>query len=233
MINSQPKPDAGSVTNLKMILLLILCTANLSLSFRLIPPFPPSQNEVEDVGNPHEDYYKTRAPNDNPDYLSTTDWNSGSNDQGYHQMGSNEETYQFTRELLNNIAKRTAYAHSREEIREQEEQEEEVGMSLMHKRNPVPESHWGGCRAIKYWREFEGYYPRHIKTYNCTTNNCSNFGSCSPKLYVIKLLQKNIPVSAGECDVQLPEELRCEWKLVPLNVTTYCQCVSGSPSYFG
>ncbi len=151
---------------------------------------------------------------------------------------------------MESIAKQASYANSEEEVKKLKDNENDLiklrtnagaeagagsadvgngSGSIKRKRNDVTEYHAGGCVAKVNWIFYDGnHFPRFLKSYNCSSPACNgNFGECHPKTFIIKVLRRiEGQVSEENCDVTLPEELRCAWKLEPKNVTTYCECRS-------
>lgn len=131
------------------------------------------------------------------------------------------------------------FANSEDEVQEKNKEEDTQESSLPHSRttrNAISESHSGGCLAKRQWIDMGAdYYPRYVKSYHCSSNTCDKgfgyLGECTPKHYTTKVLKRITTAdstSVEDCDQILPEDLRVAWKLIPVTVTTCCDCVSPS-----
>lgn len=127
-------------------------------------------------------------------------------------------------DLLKTISKYTNYANSDDEVTHTEGLEDEP---VLHKRSQQSETHVGGCTAVPFWDELgSNYYPRFIRSYSCSSRNCQ-IGTCREKSYTVNVLMKlsqENRLAAEDCPTSLPSDIRCNYKLVPKNVTTYCEC---------
>lgn len=71
-----------------------------------------------------------------------------------------------------------------------------------------------------------GYYPKYIRSAVCDSNHCDSEFDCQPIQYKLHVLTRRLDTDAEQYNnPMLPDELKYDWKFVPVIISAACHCV--------